>query len=126
MSLTSLKIVKSFWGYVYLEGSPEDLINVIEHFRTELGRDTEDVRDTLRILRNFDIFYDMMKRKFKDFISPRKSESDLIKGVVVIDKVKLSRDNGRKAVIVFDKRVDEETILEVVKSLGYTAEVFKE
>jgi len=124
--LTSLKIVKSFWGYVYLEGSPEDLINVIEHFRTELGRDTEDVRDTLRILRNFDIFYDMMKRKFKDFISPRKSESDLIKGVVVIDKVKLSRDNGRKAVIVFDKRVDEETILEVVKSLGYTAEVFKE
>lgn len=124
--MTSLKIVKSFWGYVYLEGSPEDLINVIEHFRTELGRDTEDVRDTLRILRNFDIFYDMMKRKFKDFISPRKSESDLIKGVVVIDKVKLSRDNGRKAVIVFDKRVDEETILEVVKSLGYTAEVFKE
>ena len=112
------RLVKSFFGYNYLEGSVEEAVKVLESIR-ELGRETGDVEDSLRILRNFDAFQEMLRKRFKEFIAPRKSERDLIMGRVSVDKLRLIRNSGeRKVVIVFDKRVPEDDVVEALEKAG--------
>jgi hypothetical protein len=85
----------------------------------ELGL-TEDVEDALRILNNFDAYYDTLRKKFKEYITPRKSERDLLLGRVMIDKIKLRVEKNQKIVlIVFDKRVNEESILRLVNACNH-------
>ncbi len=108
-----------FMGYLNLEAGVEEAIKILELIQRKYGRDTEDVRDSLRILRNFDTFYDITRRKFKDYITPRKSEAELLRGNVVVDKIKLIKsERGNRVVIVFDKRVDRDTVLSVLRDLG--------
>lgn len=115
----AVKLVKTFYGYVYTESSPEDAVKILEHIRRSWGRDTEDLNDAIRIIKNFDTFYEMLRKKFKEYIAPRKSEADLIRGKVVVDKIKLSKKGGEKVVvIVFDKRVVDESLEEVLKELN--------
>ncbi len=91
-----------------------------------LGIEPNDVNETYRILRNFDAFYETMKKKFKDYLVPSKSMNDMILGRVVIDKVKLIKEGDKKKVVlVFDRRVPTETIIEALKNLGYEVEVRK-
>jgi len=112
------RLVKSFFGYIYLEGSVEEAVKVLEAMK-ELGRETGDVEDSLRILRNFDAFQEMLRKRFKEFIAPRKSERDLIMGRVSVDKLRLIRNSGeRKVVIVFDKRVPEDDVVEALEKAG--------
>ncbi len=114
----SIRLAKSLFGYVRLEGAVDDVLKVMKAVRDVWGRDTEDVNDTIRILSNFDVFYESMRRKFKEYIAPRKRESELVRGLVVVEKIKLIRDGGRKAVIVFDKGVDLKDIKCLLDRLG--------
>ena len=113
----SIKVVKTFLSYVYLEGDVEDLISVLEYLRDKRGRNTEDVNDAIRILRNFNTFYDILRRRFKNGLAPRKSERDLIAGRVVVDKIKLIKNGKRRAVVVLDKRVSRDEIISVLEEL---------
>jgi len=119
-----VKVIKYIGNYFGIETQVNEMIKIISKIRDELNYNTYDVEDTLRMLKSFDVFYDMMKRKFKHFISPRKSEADLIKGKVLVDKLKLFKeDNERFALIIFDRRVNYEKIVNVIKSLGLKLEV---
>ncbi|MCS7107834.1 MAG: hypothetical protein RMH77_06600 [Sulfolobales archaeon] len=122
--MSKVKLVRGFTGYTYIEGHCGDVAKVLTHLKDVYGRDTSDVNDALRILSNFNSFYDMMRRKFKDFISPKKDEGDLIKGLVVVDKIKLFKiGNVSYVQLIFDKRVGLELISNILKDLGIDFEV---
>ena len=83
-----------------------------------LGHVTSDIQDTLRIIENFDESYRYAVKRFKEFLVPAKNESDLIKGRVVIDRVKLVRTSSEKRVmIVFDRRIKKEILEEALSLL---------
>lgn len=109
---------RSFTGYLCVEGPRDKLIKLLTYLRDRCNRRTSDVEDSIRILSNFDAFYEMMRKKFKDFIAPRKDEGDLIRGLVTVDKIKLIKLNGESAVIVLDKRVNADTIISALRDLG--------
>ena len=118
MRRLAIKVVRRFFNYIYLEGDLEEVISVLKYFKEKLGKDTEDLNDAIRILSNFDVFYDMMKRKFKDGLSPKKSERDLIAGEVIVDKIKLVKAGGKRAILIFDKRVNVDEVINAIQSLN--------
>lgn len=123
VSNLGVKITKSMFGYVRLEGVVDDVLKVMKAVRDVWGRDTEDVNDTIRILSNFDVFYESMRRRFKEYIAPRKRESELVKGLVVVEKIKLTKEGGRRAVVVFDKGIELDDIKHLLDELGIEYEV---
>ena len=124
--MATAKLTRTLFGYIRLETDAEDAVKILNYLKNAGGRDTEDVNDALRIIKNFDVFYEMMKKKFKDYIAPRKSEVDLIRGRVVIDKIRLSKNDVKKVTIVFDKRVSEELITKALEDLGIKYELESE
>ena len=110
--------------YKMVDLSLEDAIRVLEALREKRG--SSDIDETLRYLRNFDEFYEYMRKKFKDYIAPPHRPDDYIRGTATIDKVKLYKSGDEKrAVIIFDRRVKESLLREVLESLGYEVEVKK-
>lgn len=125
--MRKVKLVRSFTGHTYIECSCEDAIKLLTYLKETYGRATSDVDDALRILSNFNFFYDMMRRKFKDFISPKKDEKDLIKGLVTVDKIKLFKKDSTELVqLVLDKRVEVDLISNTLKGLGIDFEIIHE
>ena len=114
-----LRVSKSPFGYIYVEGNPEEIVSLLELIRDEWGRDTDDLDDAIRIISNFEVFYKMMRKKFKEYISPRKREADLIRGLVVVDKIKLMKSGDTRVVtVIFDKRVNRDELERLVKKLS--------
>jgi len=103
-------------GYVVIEGTVAEVCAVLEKIAGELGL-TDDLEDTLRILKNFDTYYNTLRKKFKDCITPHKNERDLLLGRVIVDKIKLKVESGQKiASVIFDKRVNQDLILGLLTS----------
>lgn len=118
-----LRIRREFETYIVIEGDVEELMKLLEYVVRERGL-TDDLEDALRILKNFDVFYGMMRRKFKEYLAPKKNEADLISGRVFVDKVKLYIDkNVKKASIILDRRVDLNSLLDILKKAGLTYEI---
>ncbi len=107
--------------YKYVDLPAADAEKLLEAMAEVLGRRTQDLNEALRYIRNFEEFYEYMRKKFKDFIAPPKRPEDFIKGTVIVDKVKLYKTEGgeKRVVIVFDRRVDVEKIKEALKNIGY-------
>ncbi|MCD6084082.1 MAG: hypothetical protein J7J20_00920 [Desulfurococcales archaeon] len=121
-----VKITKTLFGYIKLEVDADNALKLLKYLRDVSGKNTNDVVDALRIIENFDVFYEMMKKKFKDYIAPRTSENDLIRGKVIIDKIKLTKNNVKKVTIIFDKRVNEELVTKALESLNIKYELVSE
>ncbi len=101
-----------------------ELLNVIVE---KLGKRTSDVDEAQRYIANFDVFYEIMKKKFKDSLAPPKSVDDMIRGNIIVDRVILLKEGDKKLVtIVFDRRVPIDKIVESLKELGYEVDVKKE
>ena len=99
----------------------ERLLDIVTE---NLGFESNDVNETYRILRNFEAFYETMKKKFKDYLVPSKSMNDMILGKVVIDKVKLIKEGDKRLVVlVFDRRVSVDLIEKSLREMGYEVEV---
>ncbi len=83
-------------------------------------RDSPDIAESLRYLRNFDEFYEYMRKKFKDYIAPPHRPEDYIRGRATVDKLKLYvGDNGEKRVtIILDRRVKLEDVKRVLEGMG--------
>ncbi len=113
--------------YKFVDLPAEDAIRLLEAITEKLGRESSDIRETIRYIRNFEEFYEYMQKKFKDYIAPPHRPSDYIKGLVVVDKVKLyKREGERRVVIVFDRRVSLDVIKEALEDIGYSYRVVKE
>ncbi len=83
-----------------------------------------DLEEAKRVVENFDEYYSIARRRFESYIVVPKDVTDSLRGRALIHKLRLIIENGRKLVeIVFDKRVREEFIIEILKRLGYEVEV---
>jgi hypothetical protein len=112
-----VRIFKTIGDYVAIEVKAEEAPTVIDILRDELGRGGEDVWDALRMIQHFDAFYDMMRRKFKEYLTPRKDVGDILKKRVLIDKIKLIRRDNRKFVeMVLDKSISIDDVLNILKN----------
>ncbi len=102
-------------------GEAEKLLRKVTEI---LGFESQDVNEAFRIIRNFDAFYEMARKKFKDYIVPSKSMNDMILGRVIVDKVKLAKESEKRVIgIVFDRRVEEDVIVKALEELGYKVKV---
>ena len=109
--------------YIAVKLDAEGAIKLLETLRAKLGKGGEDVDDTIRMIRNFDAFYDFMRKKFKEYLTPKKNLSDMIKGLVIVDKIKLVKENDAKyVVILFDRSISKSDVLAVLSELGYEVE----
>ena len=109
--------------YIAVKLDAEGAIKLLETLRARLGKGGEDVDDTIRMIRNFDAFYDFMRKKFKEYLTPKKNLSDMIKGLVIVDKIKLVKENDAKyVVILFDRSISKSDVLAVLSELGYEIE----
>ena len=112
--------------YKSIDMSSDEALRLLKKIAEITGKLTTDMQETMRYIRNFDEFYDYMRKKFKDYIAPPHKPDDYIKGNAVIDKVKLyKKDDERRVVIVFDRRICVETIVEALRELGYDVEIKK-
>lgn len=99
-------------------------VDVAEKLIIEVSRrlnvGSKDVMEAIRIIRNFDEFYEFQQKKFKDYVVPDKDISDMIRGAVVVDSLKLmKRGDVREVTVTFDRRVSEDVIVDALKGLGY-------
>lgn len=120
MSSTKARLSKQL-GYIHLELNLENALRLLKHLREKKGS-REDIEDSIRILENFDVFYEYIRKKYKEYIAPRKNEVDMLAGRVTIDKIKLEVDGLKRVTIVFDKRVNAEEVIEVLKDSGLELE----
>ncbi len=106
---------------------PKDEAEKLLQSLTEiLGKKPNDIQETLRYIKNFDEFFEYMRKKFKDYLAPPHRADDYIKGEAVVDKVKLLKENNEKYVmIIFDRRVKEDLIRKALEQLGYEVEIKK-
>jgi len=123
--MASKKVLEVDMGrYKSVELSLEEAERVLSEVSKQLGYESQDLEETYRVLRNFDSFYEMARKKYKDYIVPSKSLNDMIRGTVIVDRLRLIKEGDvRKVVITFDRRVKEDTITEVLRRLGYEVEV---
>jgi len=105
--------------YVNIELDLDEAEKFLRSLTKKLGYETIDVSETLRYLRNFDAFYEIAKKKFKDYLVPPKNMNDMIKGTVVVDKIKLIKNEEKKVVVSLDRRVNLDKVVETLKELGY-------
>lgn len=99
----------------------EKLLSIVTE---KLGFESSDVNEAYRIMRNFDVFYETQKKKFKDYLVPSKSMNDMIMGRVVVDKVKLVKEGDKRRVVLsFDRRVPLQVVVDALKDMGYEVEV---
>jgi hypothetical protein len=119
------KVVEVDMGrYKSVELTVEEAEKLLSHLSKQLGYEPQDLEETYRILRNFEAFYDMARRKYKDYIVPSKSLNDMIRGTVLVDRLKLIKEGDqRKIIITFDRRVKEKVVVEALEKLGYEVEV---
>lgn len=106
--------------YVAIEVGVEFAVDVISALKKALNKGGDDVSDAIRMIQYFDAFYSIMQKKFKEYLTPRKNVGDLIRGNVLIDRIKLIKKNsGRYVFIVFDKSISKEVLVGTLISLGY-------
>uniref|UniRef100_A0A7C5YZS5 Uncharacterized protein n=1 Tax=Ignisphaera aggregans TaxID=334771 RepID=A0A7C5YZS5_9CREN len=106
--------------YVAIEVKAEGAVELLNILRKTLNKGGNDVDDTIRMIQHFDVFYNIMHKKFKEYLTPRKDVGDLIKGNVLVDRIKLiKKDSEKYVVIVFDKSISKEKLLNILSSLGY-------
>lgn len=105
----------------------EDALNLLNKITEKMDKQTFDVEESQRYIANFDVFYEVMKKKFKDSLAPPKSINDMIRGDIIVDRIILIKENNEKKVtIVFDRRVPADKIKEALEELGYVVDVKRE
>ncbi|RLG74407.1 MAG: hypothetical protein DRO23_06830 [Thermoprotei archaeon] len=113
-------------NYKYVELSLADALNLLIMLEEKFPDKVKDITEVRRIIKNFDVFYDIARRKFKDYILIPHVPSDMLRGRVLFDKVKLIREgNARKIGLFFDKNIELEDIVRILSNLGFEINVIE-
>ncbi len=111
-------------NYKYIELSTTKMLDFLEILSRIFPDKFKDISEVKRIVKNYDVFYDIAKRKFKDYILIPHEPSDMLRGKILFDKVKLIKDNhDRKIGLIFDKSIKLEDIVEALSSLGFEVNI---
>uniref|UniRef100_A0A7J2U0D9 Uncharacterized protein n=1 Tax=Ignisphaera aggregans TaxID=334771 RepID=A0A7J2U0D9_9CREN len=115
-----VKLFTMLGDYVAIEVEAGTSIELLRKMQKALGKGGEDVEDSIRMVLHFDTFYSLIQRKFKDFLTPKKNISELLRGNVLVDKIKLiKKDDKKVVVIVFDKSLNRDLVEKALIELGY-------
>ena len=118
--MTGIVVEVDLGKYRNVKLTVEEAEKLISTITSKLRFESNDVNEAYRILRNFDVFYETQKKKFKDYLVPSKSMNDMILGKVIVDKIKLLKEGGRNLVVIsFDRRVPLDVIIDSLRELGY-------
>ena len=110
-----MEITEILGGYKKLTLTRKQALKLIEKIIEKHG-ETLDLHETIRMLENFNEFINYQIKRSQSYLTPSKNTSDLIKGRVVIDKLRLAKNNeGEFVTLIFDKRVNREFIEEALK-----------
>jgi len=120
-------IVKVIIGnYKYVEIPIEEAESLLQTLLENFPNKEKDIKEVARIVRNFDVFYEIARKKFKNYILIPHDTSDMLRGAVLFDKVKLvSDEEGKKIGLFFDRSISVNNVVRVLKSLGYNVSVVK-
>ncbi len=124
--MVEIKVTVDIGKYKWVRLPLEEAVKLLNKVSELLGWRSGDVDEALRYMEHFDEFYSMMRRKFKEFLVPIKRSSDMIRGRVVVDKLKLEKEGDQKIVtLVFDRRVDLRVVVDALENMGFEVEVEK-
>ena len=124
--MASVKVTVDIGKYKWVRLPLEEAVKLLNKISELLGWRSGDIDEALRYMEHFDEFYSMMKRKFKEFLVPIKKSSDMIRGRVVVDKLKLEKEGDQRIVtLVFDRRVDLQVVVDALENMGFEVEVEK-
>ncbi len=122
--MKEIKITVDGGKYKWVTLPKDEALQLLEKIEGKLGKSPRDLQETMRYLRHFDEFYRDMKKRFKDFIAPPHSLDDMIRGIVVVDKISLKKEGDQDlATIVFDRRISVDLLKELLEEMGYKVEV---
>ena len=111
-------------NYKYVELYLTDALNLLGMLEEKYPDKIKDISEVQRIIENFDVFYDIVKRKFKDYILIPHEPSDMLRSRVLFDKVKLVKTSDAKKIgLFFDKNIKLKDIIEMLNSLGFEVNV---
>lgn len=113
-------------NYKYVELTLEQASEMLRKLKELFPSKEKDVNEVFRILENFDVFYGIARRKFKNYILIPHETSDMLRGTVMFDKVKLIKEDSEKKVgLVFDRNINVDDIVKILNDLGFETEIIK-
>ncbi len=116
--MKSAKIQLDLAKYRIVKLPSQEALEFLRLMESEEGGN--EVYEAIRIAENFSVFYDMMKRKQRDYIPLPHDYSDLLRGRVSIDKIRLEKTGDQNIVVlVFDRRYPIEKLEEMLRKIGY-------
>lgn len=114
----SITIVLDVAGSPRVILSKEKALELLSEIAKARGH-TRDLEEAMRIVRNFDEFYRISKKRFEEYLFPPKDARDALSGKVVVQKLRLIKNGGDLVEIFFDKRVNPADVANFLKRVGY-------
>lgn len=98
--------------------SRDDALRLLTAIKDVKGS-TRDLSEAYRIVASFEEYYSYSRRRFEDYIFVPKDPRESLEGRTIIQKLRLLRNGGDNVEIVFDRRVELNTIIEALKTIGF-------
>lgn len=106
--------------YLHVKLDREKALEFIDSIISKHGI-TRDLEETRRIIENFDEFYSIARRKSDGYLIIQKDSGDVVRGRVVVHKIRLIIEGNVKTVeLIIDRRVSRELIESCLREIGFT------
>ncbi len=87
---------------------------------------TRDLEESMRYIENYEEFYNYLRRKFEDYLTPPKHPRDAILGRVIVHKLRLFKEDEREMVeLLFDRRFNLDILENCLKQVINDEVVFE-
>jgi len=113
-----VKINVDFTGSAHVVLKKEEALSLLNKVSEYIG-DSRNLSESLRIIRNFDEYYRLSRKKFEEYLFPPKDPAESLRGLVVIQKIRLMKNKEDLVELVFDRRVETNLLVEALKKIGF-------
>jgi len=116
----SIKVVIDLAGSPHVVLKHEEALELLRCLGETAGT-SKDLEESIRIIKSFDEFYKILKRKFEEYITPPKDHREVVMGKSIVHKIKLVMKNSDKYVeLVLDRRMNIEYLKLCLTRLGFS------
>lgn len=106
--------------YLHVKLDREKALEFIDSIISKHGI-TRDLEETRRVIENFDEFYSIARRKSDGYLIIQKDSGDVVRGRVVVHKIRLIIEGNVKTVeLIIDRRVPRELIETCLREIGFS------
>ncbi|MEM0000783.1 MAG: hypothetical protein QXH02_07575 [Desulfurococcaceae archaeon] len=115
-----ITIVLDLARYPHISLERDYALRFIEVIMRKHGS-TRDLEEAKRIILGFDEYYSIAHKKSNGYLVVIKDPADSLRGRVIVHKVKLLTEHGKKIVeLILDRRAPRELIISSLEELGFT------